>query len=116
MMIPNNTLVTSRFAVAQVQKPAQPITRIGKLFATTFTSGLLLFFISPLPSMAENVVVATVQEKTTELTKKCQEKYGLNSEHPDKAALKKCLARVLKACKRHTNGNAELCKQWMKDA
>ncbi len=115
-MIPNNTLVTSQFAVTQVQKQAKPITRIGKLFATTFTSGLLLAVIFPLPTMAENVVVATVQEKTTELTRKCQEKYGLNSEHPDKAALKKCLARVLQACKRHTNGNTELCKRWMKAA
>lgn len=100
-MIPNNSLVTPR---------------MGKILSAALVSGLLLTLISPLPSVAENVSEATAQKKTTELVEKCQQRYGLNSEHPDKEALKKCLGKVLKACQRHTNGNAQLCKQWIKDA
>lgn len=115
-MISNNSLVTSHSPVSQIEKQAKSTARIGKILGTALASGLLFSIVSPLPSIAENVPEGTVKEKTTELTKKCQQKYGLNSEHSKKEALKKCLARVLQACKRHTHGNAELCKQWIKEA
>lgn len=115
-MIPNNSLVNSHLAVAKIQKSAKLTARMSRILGTALTSGLLLSFICPFPSIAENVSAVTVKEKTTELTQKCQQKYGLNSENPNKAALKECLARVLRACTIHTNGNAELCKQWIKKA
>ncbi|MBW4619465.1 MAG: hypothetical protein KME17_08910 [Cyanosarcina radialis HA8281-LM2] len=104
----NSLSVTSR---SQLTKSK---VRASKLLGTVLASGLLLSLTS-LPGFAQGMSSDTPQQKTVELVKKCQEKFGPNSENPDKESFKKCLKRVLRACVRHTD-NPQLCKQWIKNA